>query len=52
MTTRYNPNDGTGRWYEDEPEAVVVVTKIPEKKNDFVILALVLALVVIGLMVI
>lgn len=25
MTTRYNPNNGTGRWYEDTP----VVTIIP-----------------------
>ena len=27
MATRYNPNDGTGRWYEDE-EIEVVDTEI------------------------
>ena len=51
MTTKYNPNDGTGRWYEDEPKVEAMVV-LAEKKNDFVVLALFLALAVIGLMII
>jgi len=24
MTTRYNPNNGTGRWYEDKPVVAII----------------------------
>ena len=51
MTTRYNPNDGTGRWYEDAGVKVAPVVK-EEINWTPVILALITSAIITILMVI